>query len=54
MNEAPFDGDKRWEELFADPRSPRLLEQLATEAMLEIEAGKTVDMDEWLETEIEC
>jgi hypothetical protein len=41
---------KRWNELFADARSPRLLEQLAREAMGEVERGETVDLDEFLDT----
>lgn len=43
-----IEGQKRWDELFADARSPRLLEQLAREAMGEIERGETVDLDGYL------
>lgn len=43
--EADEDGDRRWEELFADPRSPELLERLANEARVEREAGRTRELD---------
>ncbi len=46
---AEIAGQKQWDELFADPRSPHLLEQLAKEAMGEIERGETVDLDAYLE-----
>ena len=39
---------KKWDELFADARSPRLLEELAREARGEIERGETVDLDDYL------
>lgn len=32
--------DERWDNLFADPRSERLLEQLADDAIAEFKAGK--------------
>ena len=33
--------DQRWRELFADPRSPELLDRLADEALAEDVAGET-------------
>lgn len=33
--------DQRWRELFADPRSPELLDRLADEALAEDAAGET-------------
>lgn len=39
--------DWKWDDSFA--RSPELLERLAAEAMVEIEAGETVDLDTVLE-----
>ena len=35
--------DQRWRELFADPRSPELLDRLADEAQAEYEAGLTIE-----------
>ncbi len=40
-----LEGDQKWDALFADPRSDALLEQLAAEAMLEIERGEAEDFD---------
>ena len=36
-----IDGDKKWDQLFADPRSEILLSQMAAKAREEYEAGKT-------------
>jgi hypothetical protein len=35
--------DQRWRELFADPRSPELLDRLADEAQAEYDAGLTIE-----------
>jgi hypothetical protein len=35
--------DQRWRELFADPRSPDLLDRLADEAQAEYDAGLTIE-----------
>ena len=37
--------DRRWDELFADPRSEALLDQLADEALADYRAGRTLDLD---------
>jgi hypothetical protein len=39
-----IESEQRWDQLFADPRSDRLLARLAAEAMEEDEAGLT---EEW-------
>lgn len=36
--------EKRWQALFHDPRSERLLEQLVTEALTEDSAGRTEEI----------
>ena len=43
-----IDGDKKWDQLFADPRSEILLSQMAAKARAEYEAGKTRPLDELL------
>lgn len=45
LEEVEADGDRRWEELFADPRSPELLERLAGEARADRKAGRTRELD---------
>ena len=40
-----LEADRKWDVLFADPRSEVLLDQLVAEAMLEIERGETEDFD---------
>ena len=40
-----FEGDSKWDALFADPRSEVLLDQLVAEAMLDIKRGETEDFD---------
>ena len=35
---------KRWDELFADPRSDALLERMAAEALAEDDAGETEEI----------
>lgn len=42
--EALKDGDERWESLFADPRSERVLERLWAKAEQEIARGEVSDM----------
>lgn len=37
--------EQRWDELFADPRSEQALEQLADEAMREVEAGLATELN---------
>lgn len=37
--------ERKWDELFADPRSERLFERMAKEVRTEIEAGTVVDGD---------
>ena len=39
------DGDEVWERLFADPRSEKVLRQMAAEAIKEHEAGKTKPLE---------
>ena len=43
-----IDGDKKWDQFFADPRSETLLSQRAAKARAEYEAGKTRPLDELL------
>ena len=43
-----IDGDKKWDQLFADPRSEILLSQMAAKARAEYETGKTRPLDELL------
>ena len=43
-----IEGDKKWDQLFADPRSETLLSQMAAKARAEYEAGKTRPLDELL------
>ncbi len=43
-----IDGDKKWDQLFADPRSETLLSQMAAKAREEYKAGKTGPLDELL------
>lgn len=40
-----IDGDRRWEELFTDPRSDKLLDQWAEEVRATRKAGQAVDLD---------
>jgi hypothetical protein len=40
---AEIEDERRWDEAFA--HSPNILEKLATEAMAEHRAGKTLDLD---------
>ena len=42
---AEIQDEQRWDELFADSRSPSLLERLAAEAVAEDEAGLTESLD---------
>ncbi len=44
-----IDGDKKWDQLFADPRSEILLSQMAVKARAEYEAGETRPLDELLD-----
>jgi DNA phosphorothioation-dependent restriction protein DptG len=37
--------EERWDELFACPESHRLLEQLADEALEDLSAGRTTELD---------
>ena len=39
-----IDGDARWEELFADPLTPELLDLLAAESLAEDRAGKAKEI----------
>ncbi len=39
-----IDGDARWEELFADPLTPELLDMLAAESLAEDQAGQTEEI----------
>lgn len=39
-----LEAERRWEELFNDPRSVELLDRLAGEAEAEIEAGRTTEL----------
>ncbi len=43
---ASLEGDKKWNALFADPRSETLLAQMAAKALEEYEAGETRPLDE--------
>jgi hypothetical protein len=40
-----IESEQRWDQLFADPRSDRLLARLAAEAMEEDEAGLTEECE---------
>lgn len=40
--------EDRWDELFANPKSATLLEQMAEQARKELKAGLTHDLDELL------
>ncbi len=44
-----IEGDKKWDQLFADPRSETLLSQMAAKARAEYETGKTRPLDELLD-----
>lgn len=43
-----LEGDEKWDQLFADPRSETLLSGMAAEAREEYQAGKTQPLDELL------
>lgn len=45
-----LDGDTRWDELFADPRSEQALSEMARKARAEYEAGETISMEDFLKT----
>jgi len=42
-----LDGDEKWEKLFADPRSEKLLSEMAAEAQKEFENGNTISSEEF-------
>lgn len=44
-----IDGDKKWDDLFADSRSETLLSQMAAKARAEYKAGKTRPLNELLD-----
>ncbi len=40
-----IESEKRWDKLFADPRSETFLEKMAAEVQAEIDAGNVIDGD---------
>lgn len=44
LDEMPGNGDRKWEGLFADPRSEKILEKLWAEAQEEIARGEVYDL----------
>ena len=44
-----LDAERAWERAFADPRSPKALEQMARHARKERNAGETQPLDDLLE-----
>ena len=40
-----IESEKRWDKLFADPRSEKFLEKMAAEVQAEIDAGHVIDGD---------
>lgn len=45
--ESELDGDEKWEKLFADPRSEKLLSKMAAKAQKDFENGNTISSEEF-------